>query len=166
MLSKDTWLFHIGEKSVCYRIKAQFLFVDVWFTFAQYLPTRTQQYNVYVRTLCTWPEKVPYLILTSAFSAPRVSEPSMYTEVQDEETWAIVLRRATQHDTIEFAGNAFDPLLSLSQGCTCIVLGFPHRTHGHLESGLVSWLAGSVQGDVGDLPRLGHDEDLHWLGHL
>ena len=47
-----------------------------------------------------------------------------------------------------------------------MVLGFPHLTNGHLESGLVGRLAGSVQGDVGDLPRLGHDEDLHWLGHL
>ena len=140
--------------------------VGVWFTFVQYLPTWTQQYNVPVRTLCTWPEKVPYLILTSAFSAPRVSEPSMYTEVQDEETWAIVLRRATQHDTIEFAGYAFDTLLSLSQGCTSIVLGFPHRTHGHLESGLVSGLAGSVEGDVSYLASLRHNEDLHWLRHL
>ena len=98
--------------------------VDVWFTFVQYLPTWTQQYNVPVRTLCTWPEKVPYLILTSAFSAPRVSEPSMYTEVHDEETWAIVLRRGTQHDTIEFAGYAFDPPPLLEPGLYMCSLRF------------------------------------------
>lgn len=36
-----------------------------------------------------WPENVPYFTFTSAFRAPRVSDPSTYTDVQLDETLEI-----------------------------------------------------------------------------
>ena len=75
-------------KVSCHKLGNKHIFILQHRRFVKQIPEKiriTYSFRSQIRQFL--PENVPYWILTSALRAPRVSDPSTYTEVQLEETF-------------------------------------------------------------------------------